>query len=153
MHLELDTTRTEDLVCRTDVELHVGDVKFLLVVVLHLADLLLPVLMHDLPLGVFVVLVLRQHVRRGDVRVAYLCADDIRPAFRLVLHSSGDIIRVGQVQRTLRHGQLTVVLCPELLHFRRCPYSAVRLRHIIRRLFGSYSRRRSYSRNNRTPCG
>ena len=151
LHLQLYTARAEHLICRADVELHIGDVELLLVIMLHLADLLLPVLMHQLPLGIMIVLLLRQHVRRGDVRVTYLRADDIRPALRLVLHRRGDVLRVRQVHRTAGLRQLTEVLYAQLLHLCRCPNRTVRLRHHIRRIFGSnlvcilYSVRRSRS--------
>ena len=107
---------------------------------LYFAYFLLPVPVHDLPLGVVVVLVLCHHVRRGDVRVAYLRADDIRAALRLVLDCRRDVIRVLQVQRTLRCTQLAVVLRAQLLDLRRCPQRAVRQRHDICCLLGSLVR-------------
>ena len=137
LHLQLHTAGTEELICRTDIELHVRDIEFLLVVMLHFAHFLLPVLVHDLPLGVFVVLVLCEHVRCRDVRVADTGMDDVRAGLRLVLHGRRDVIRVLQVHRTVRLRQLAVVLRAQLLHVSRCPDSAVRLRHIIRRIFRS----------------
>ena len=92
LHLQLHTARTEHLVRRTDVKLHIRDVELLLVIVLHFADLLLPVFMHDLPLRKVVILLLRQHVRRRDIGVPHSRADDIRAAFRLVFYGRGDIV-------------------------------------------------------------
>ena len=112
LHLQLHTARTEYLIRRTDVKLHIGDVKLLLVVVLHFADLLLPVFMHDLPLRKVVILLLRQHVWRRDIRVTHLRPDDISARLRLVFYGRGDIIRVLQIQRTRRLHQLSVVLRP-----------------------------------------
>ena len=97
LHLQLNATGTEHFICRTDVELHIGDVEFLLIVMLYLTDLLLPVLMHDLTLRVFVILVLRQHIRRCDIGVTHLRADDIRAVFGLVFNGGTDIARVVKV--------------------------------------------------------
>ena len=102
LHLQLHTAGTEHFIGRTDVELHIGDIKFLLVVMLYLADFLLPIPVHQLPLRVLIILVLRQHIRRGDIRVADLRTDDIGTGLRLIFHGCGDIIRVLQVHRTGR---------------------------------------------------
>ena len=138
LHLQLYTARAEHFIRRTDVKLHIGDVEFLLVIMLHFADLLLPVFMHDLPLRKVVILLLRQHIRRRDIRVTHLRTDDIRARLGLVLNGGGDIIRILQIQRTRRLVQLPVVLRSQLLYVRRCPVTAVRLRHKIRRLFGCH---------------
>ena len=108
---------------------------------LHLANLLLPVLMHHLPLSILIILLLRQQIRRRHFRVAHFRADDIRTRLRLVLHRRRHIIRVLQVQRRFRQCQLTVVLRAELSHLCRSPDRTVRLRHYIRHCF-----RRSFSR-------
>ena len=97
LHLQLHTAGTEHFIGRTDVELHVCDVKFLLVVMFYLSDLLLPIAVHQLPFCVLVIFVLRQHIRRGDICVAYLCANDVRARFRLIFHGCGDVTRVVEV--------------------------------------------------------
>ena len=97
MHLQLHTARTEHFVGGTDVEFHIGDVELTLVVVFHLADLLLPVLVHDLPFRVVVVFVLRQHVRRRHVRLADTRMNDVCSCLRLVFNGGGNIARVLQV--------------------------------------------------------
>ena len=117
----MHTAGTEHFIGRTDVELHIGDIKFLLVVMLYLADFLLPIPVHQLPLRVLIILVLRQHIRRGHIRVADLRTDDIGTGLRLIFHGCGDIIRVLQVHRTGRCTQCAEVLETQLLHLRRCP--------------------------------
>ena len=97
LHLKLYTSGTEDLIGRTDIELHIRDVKFLLVVMLHFAHFLLPVLVHDLPLGIVVVLLLGEHVRRGDIGVADACMEHVDTRLRLVFDGRGDIVRILQV--------------------------------------------------------
>ena len=97
LHLKLHTSGTEDLIGRTDIELHIRDVKFLLVVMLHFAHFLLPVLVHDLPLGIVVVLLLGEHVRRGDIGVADACMEHVYTCLGLVFDGRGDIVRILQV--------------------------------------------------------
>ena len=94
----MSCTPTEHFVRRTDVELHVGDVELGLVVMLHLAYFLLPVMVHDLPLGIVVILLLGEHVRGCDVRVAQFGADNVRTCLRPVFNGCGDIIGVLKVQ-------------------------------------------------------
>ena len=98
LHLQLHTARTEHFVRRTDIELHVGDVELGLVVMLHLAYFLLPVPVHDLPLGVMVIFVLRQHIRRRDVGLADACVQHVHTCLRLVFHGGGYITRILQIQ-------------------------------------------------------
>ena len=131
LHLELHTAGTKDLVCRTDVELHIRDVELLLVVMLHLADLLLPVPVHQLALSVLVVLVLREHIRRSDVRVAHARAYDIGTRLGLVLDGRGDVRRVLKIERRGRLRQLAVVLRTKLAHLRWRPDGAVGLGDIV----------------------
>ena len=94
MHLQLHTTGTEHFVCRSDIEFHIGNVKLTLVIMLYFAYFLLPVTVHDLPLGVLVVFLLGEHVRRSDVGIAHLGPDDIRARLRLVFNCRGDVIRI-----------------------------------------------------------
>ena len=130
LHLQLHTARSEYLVCWTDVELHVRDVELLLVVVLHLAYLLLPVLVHRLLFAVRRILLRRHQVRRRDIHIAYLRVNHIVPRVRLILHLRLHIRGVAQVQTALRQRQRLIILCPQLLHLRRCPIRRiVRIKH------------------------
>ena len=86
LHLQLHTAGTEHLVCGTDIELHVRYIKLPLVAVFHLAYLLLPVAVHLLALAVLQILVLIEHVRRGDVHIAYLRVDDVIAVVGVVLN-------------------------------------------------------------------
>ena len=130
LHLQLHTARSEHLVRRTDVELHVRDVELLLVVVLHLAYLLLPVLVHRLLLAVRRILLRRHQVRRRDIHIANLRVNHIVPRVRLILHLRLHIRGVAQVQTALRQRQRLIILCPQLLHLRRCPIRRiVRIKH------------------------
>ena len=99
LHLKLYTTRAEHFVCRADVELHVGNVELGLVVMLHLAYLLLPITVHDLPLRILVVLLLREHVGCGNIGVADTCVQHVGACLGLVLNGCGDVIRVAKVER------------------------------------------------------
>ena len=136
LHLQLYAAGTEHFVCRTDIEFHIGDVKFLLVIMLYFAYFLLPVVVHDLPLGVLVVFLLGEHVRRSDVGIAHLGPDDVRARLRLVFNGRGDVIRILKVHGRHRAGQLAVVLRAELFHVRRSPESTIRLGDEIRHIFG-----------------
>ena len=98
LHLELHTTRSEHFVGGTDIKFHVGDVELLLVVMLHLADFLLPVSVHHLSFGIVVIFVLRKQVWRSDIRVAYFRTDDIGSTLWLIFYGCGYIVRVLQVQ-------------------------------------------------------
>ena len=98
LHLELYATRAEHFIGRSDIELHIGDVEFRFVIMLDFSDFLLPVFMHDLSLGVLVIFLLREQVRRSDVRITHARANDVRTCLRLVLHGGGDIVRVVQVK-------------------------------------------------------
>ena len=60
LHFELHAAGTEYFIGCTDVEFHIGDVEFLLVVMFYFAYFLLPVALHDLSLGVLVVFFLRE---------------------------------------------------------------------------------------------
>ena len=64
---------------------------------LHFAHFLLPVLVHDLPFGIVVVLLLGKHVRRGDIGVTDARMEDVDTRLGLVLHGRGDVIRILQV--------------------------------------------------------
>ena len=103
---------------------------------LHFADFLLPVAMHDLTLGILVVLLLGKHVRRSDIHVAHLGANDVGARFRLVLNGRSDVIRILEIHRRDRLGKFAVILCANLLHVGRRPESAVRLGHEIGNVFG-----------------
>ena len=130
LHLQLHPARSEYLVRRTDVELHIGDVELLLVVVLHLAYLLLPVLVHRLLLAVRRILLRRHQVRRRDIHIANLRVNHIVARVRLILHLRLHIRGVAQVQTALRQRQRLIILCPQLLHLRRCPIRRiVRVKH------------------------
>ena len=131
LHLQLYTARTEDFVCRTDVEFHIRDVKLLLIVMLHFTDFLLPVLVHDFSFGILVILLLREHVWRGHIGLSYARVQDICACLRLILNASGDIRRIVQVHRTVRQIQVIKILRAELLHLRRCPNGAVRRRSSV----------------------
>ena len=98
LHLELHTAGTEHFIGRTDVKLHIGDVEFRFVVMLHFAYLLLPVAVHELAFGITVVFLLREHVRRSDIGIAHLGADDIGARLGLVLYGRGDVGWVVEVQ-------------------------------------------------------
>ena len=139
LHFQLHTARTEYFIGGTDVELHVGDIEFLLVVVLNFAYFLLPVPVHDLALVVGIVFLLRQHVRCGDIRVADACVHHISARLRVVLHGSNDVARVLQIHRRTRSAPLFVIVRSVLFDQRRSPYSAIarHLRYKIRCLFGS----------------
>ena len=126
LHLELYTTGSEHFIRRTDVELHVRDVELLLVVMFDLADLLLPVLMHDLPFGVPVVLVRREHVRRRYIRLTDTRMQHVRTCNGIIFDGRGNVVRILQVHRTLRQRQLLEVLRAELLDLYRRKDRAVR---------------------------
>ena len=125
LHLELHTAGAEDLVRRTDIELHVGDVELLLVVVLHLADFLLPVLAHRLLFAVGHVLCLGHHKRRGYLHVTYLCADDVAVGSGVEIGDRLYVLRVTEVQRRSGGGQIFVGVHLVVLALQRRPQSRV----------------------------
>ena len=125
LHLELHTAGTEYLIRRTDVKLHVGDVELLLIVMLLLANLLLPVSMHQLLLRIGTILLGRHHIRRSDLGIAYLGAQHVHTALQIILHLRLDILRLLEVHAALRSGQLLIVLAHERRHLHRCPQGRV----------------------------
>ena len=136
LHLELYTARAEHFVGRTDVKLHIRDVKFRLVVMLNFADFLLPVAVHDLPLRILVIFLLREHVRRRNVRLAYARTKNVRACLRLILNGGGDVLRIVQVERRDRRGQVPEVLCAELVHLCGSPDGRVGIGNDVCCLFG-----------------
>ena len=101
LHLQLHTARTEDLVRRTDIEFHIGDVEFLFVVVLHLADFLLPIGVHQFLLRVGLVFGIGHQIRRCHIHITYFGMNNIIPCIRLIINGCGDISRSIQVETAL----------------------------------------------------
>ena len=109
MHLQLHTARTEYLICRTDVKLHVSDVELLLVVMFHLTDLLLPIALHQLPFCIGFVFLRRHHIGRSDFRIAYLGMQYIHAGSQIILHLRFDIVGRSQIHTTARSRQILIV--------------------------------------------
>ncbi len=131
LHLELHAAGAKDLVGRTDIEFHIGDVEFLLVVMLYLAYLLLPVAVHHLLLDIGTIFLGRHEVRRSNVRITYTGVHYIAARSRVVGNLRHDITRC--LERKARPGtnQLIVVVHAERIDLHWCPD-----RTVLQCLFG-----------------
>ena len=103
LRLDAHTAWTEYLLSRSEVEVHVGEVKLLLALSLvDLVVLLAEELVHHAALAPLAILVLRHHERGVDVRVGYLRTDDVSVE-RVVVHHV-----LLQVVGTLQVGSILV---------------------------------------------
>ncbi len=117
LRLELDAARPEYLLKRPEGEIHVEDIERLFLLV---GDKLLIaraiVLLHrqaELPV---VVLLGREHERRGDVEIAHSRMHDIRPRGRVVLRLRAYVRRRREVVGKLVFHQLLIILRHGLEH-------------------------------------
>ena len=116
LRLDAHTARTEYLLSRSEVEVHVGEVELLLALSLvYLVVLLAEELVHHAALAPLAILLLRHHERGVDVRVGYLRADDVAVERVVVHHVLLQVVGTLQVGSILvevveRYGQRALYL-------------------------------------------
>ena len=94
MRLDTDAARTKDFLGRSEVEVHVGEVKLLLAFrLVYLVVLLAEVGVALLHLAPCAILGRRHHDRRGEPRVAHSIADDVAVECIVVLHLVSHVLR------------------------------------------------------------
>ena len=99
LQLELYAARAKDFVGCTDIELHIGDVEFLLVVMFYGRDFLLPILLHSLLLCVLVVFFSRHEIGRSDIHIADFGVDNVIACSGLVFYFGFYVIGILQIER------------------------------------------------------
>ena len=102
LRLDSHTARTENLLSRTQLEMHVGEVElFLALCLIDFIVLRAEILAHVLLSGVVHVLLGSHHDGRGEPRVAHLLTDDIAVDGVVVFHLLLHVLRPIQVHRVL----------------------------------------------------
>ena len=87
LRLQLDTTRTENLIARrTDADLHVTEIEVLICIRLVRSVLLRPIGVHGLFQGIVVIFALIQHERGGNIHISHPRRKDIQTRIRIVLN-------------------------------------------------------------------
>ena len=116
LRLDAHTARSEYLLSRSEVEVHVGEVELLLALsLIYLVVLLAEELVHHASLAPLAILLLRHHKRGVDVRVGYLRADDVAVERVVVHHVLLQVVGTLQVGGILvevveRYGQRALYL-------------------------------------------
>ena len=99
LQLELYATRTKNFVGCSDIELHIGDVEFLFVIMLHTRYFLLPILLHCLLLGILVVFFGSHEIGGSDIHIADFGVDNVIACSGLIFHLSLYVIGILQIER------------------------------------------------------
>ena len=93
------TARTEDLLCRAQVEMHVGKRELFLALVLHVLGILLPEEVLQQPFLTPFPVLLRTHQHRGiQIGAAHLRADVVHVGGVVVFHRLTDIVGTSEVE-------------------------------------------------------
>ena len=119
LHFQAHATRAKHFVCWTDIELHVRNIEFAFVIVLHFANLRLPVLSHLFAFAISAILVHGHHVGRRNIHVANTRVHDIVARHWVILHVGGHVVGILQIQTTLWTCQFFVGVCSHSLHLQR----------------------------------
>ena len=122
LQFQLHATRTEHFIRRTDIELHVRNIEFPLVIMFDFAYFLLPVTVHQLAFGIVLIFLFIKQIRCRNIRVAYLCVNDISTCHRVIHHFR---LHVAQALSTHRIHDSRIL--------RSCQFCAVRSSHVATR--------------------
>ena len=98
LSLDANTTRTKDLFCRTQVEVHIGEVELLLTLGSHVLNILLTEELVELALFTPAAILVRGHQHRSvEIAVANLGAYQIHTCRVIVFRLLFDVLRKMQV--------------------------------------------------------
>ena len=119
LQFQLHATRTKDLISWTDIKFHIGYIKLALIIVLYLADFLLPIVAHLLALGIGAILIRSHHIRRCYIHITHTSTEHIAVMYWVILNRSLHIIWAFQVQTTGLTSQIFIIIHPQCLHLHR----------------------------------
>ena len=119
LQLQLYATRTKHLIRRTDIKLHIGNIKLALVVVFHLTNLPLPILPQLLTFRVRAILFRSHHIRGSNLHIANASTHHIAVGSRVILYRSIHIVRILQIQTAWHAIQILIRIGPYCFHLQR----------------------------------
>ena len=101
LHFQSHTTRAKHFICRTDIELHIRNVEFALIVMLYFTDLRLPILSHLFAFAVGAILVHGHHIWCSNVHISDARVHDVVARYWVILHVGGHVVWVLKIQTAL----------------------------------------------------
>ena len=119
LQLQLHATRTKHLIRRTDIKLHIGNIKLALVVMFHLTNLPLPILPQLLTFRVRAILFRSHHIRGSNLHIANASTHHIAVGSRVILYRSIHIVRILQIQTAWHAVQILIRIGPNCFHLQR----------------------------------
>ena len=125
LQFQLHATRAKQFVCGTDIKFHIGNIKFALVIVLHLTYLPLPILSHLLTFRVRAILLCRHHVGGCYLHIANAGTHHIAVGRRIILYRSIHIIWILQIQTAWHTIQILICIGPYCFHLQRGHHHAI----------------------------
>ena len=120
LQFQLYAARAKQLICWTDIKFHIGDIEFTLIIMLHLFDLLLPILAHLLTFRIGTIFFRSHHIWCGYIHITHTGTNYIAVIHRIVLDRSFHIIRILKIQTTWLAIQIIIIIHAQCLYLHRC---------------------------------